>query len=217
MRRTCSWVTTAAAVLSVFVWTHVAAAQNQSPPPAGQAARGPTIALLDVGYVFKNHNRFKGTREDLKADAERTQTELKAEANAVAQLGERLREFRSGTNEYKSLEAEMAKRQAELSARVQLWKRDMTRSEAKIINNVYKEICDVTDYYAQQHGIDIVLRFDGDPPDPEQLDSVWTHVNRPVVSYRSDMDITQAIMQEMNRGGPNRAPTGRQQQVPFRQ
>ena len=49
--------------------------------------------MLDVGYIFKNHSRFKGIMEDLKADSERKQTELKAEATAVAQLGERLREM----------------------------------------------------------------------------------------------------------------------------
>jgi Skp family chaperone for outer membrane proteins len=217
MKESLGWLTIASAVVLAFVGTRIAAAQNQSPSPAAPAVRGPTIALLDVGYIFKNHNRFKGMKEDLTADAERTQAELKAEANAITQLGERLREFRSGTPDYKSMETQIAKRQAELNAKAQLWKRDMARNEAKVISSVYKEICDAADYYAQQHGIDMVLRFDGEPVDPEQIDSVWAHVGRPVVSYRSNMDITPAILQETNRSGPARAAPAQKQRVPFQQ
>jgi Skp family chaperone for outer membrane proteins len=214
VRTRTSLVMVALVALSPFVVSQIGAAQD---PPAPSTVRAPTIALLDVGYVFRNHQRFKGIKEDLKADAERKQAEFKTEADAVTQLGERLRELRHGTPDYKSLEAEVAKRQAELTAKVQLWKRDMARTEAKVTNNLYQEICDAANYYAQQHGIDVVLRFDGEPPDPEQLDSVWAHVGRSVVAYRSDMDITPAVLQEINRTGPVRAAPARQQQVPFRQ
>jgi hypothetical protein len=53
------------------------------------------------------------------------------------------------------------------------------------------------------------LRFNGNAPEPEQIDSVRDFIGRPVVSYRTDLDITPAILQYVNRQAPNRAAPDR--------
>jgi hypothetical protein len=58
----------------------------------------------------------------------------------------------------------------------------------------------------QQRGIDMVLRFNGSPVDPEQINSVREFINRPVISYRSDLDITKPILEDLNRAGARAAP-----------
>ena len=205
MSKRCGWIAGVIVVLSLGVVVQGALAQNQPPAAAARPAAGPTIALLDIAYIFKNHSRFNGMIEEIQADLKRFQAETTAERNAISQLNERLQQYHRGTPEYKSLEEEITKRQAGLAARVELQKKEFVRREMKVWCNAYKEICDATDYYVQQHGIDMVVRFNGEPADPEQPDSVGAFLSRQVISYRSNLDITGAILQMLNRPGPNRA------------
>jgi Skp family chaperone for outer membrane proteins len=201
---------TVIAVLSMAIVAGVVVAQSQ-PSPGARAGSGPVVALLDVGYIIKNHARFNEMVNAYKSELERTEAEARTEKEAVVRLGERLREYRSGSPDYVSLESEIAKRQADFTAKFQLKKRDFARKEAKIWIDVYKEISDAADFYVQQRGIDMVLRFNGNPVDPEQLESVQEYMSRQVISYRRELDITPAVLEDINRRGairdsPNSTP-----------
>ena len=78
-----------------------------------------------------------------------------------------------------------------------------------IYHNVYQEIWQATDYFCKQHGIDMVLRFNGEPVDVQRPDSVLTFINRPVVWYDPGLDITDAILQDVNRPAANPAAADR--------
>jgi Skp family chaperone for outer membrane proteins len=178
---------------------------------------GPNIALLDVNYIFKNHARFKGAMADMKTDVQRAEEQVKQEREAISGLAERLNGLNKGTRDYQQLEEELAKRQANLAVRVSLTKNEFMQREATIYNNVYQEILQATDYYAKQNAIDMVLRFNGDKVDPQKPDSVLAFINKPVVWYQQQMDITPAILQELNRTALNpgmATPPGRPG-VPF--
>ena len=85
MKKSHLWAVLAAVLLSSYLSS---AALAQAPArPAG----GPSIALLDVSYIFKNHARFKGMMEDMKADVERAENQVKAERDAITKLNERCR------------------------------------------------------------------------------------------------------------------------------
>jgi Skp family chaperone for outer membrane proteins len=189
------WAVPAAIALSLSFFGCLAMAQGPVAPPAGQNLAGPRLALLDVSRIFKNHARFKGMMEDMKADVERAEAQVKTERETITKLAERLQEFRKGTPDYNQMETELAKRQADLSVQVQLQKNEFLRREAKIYNAVYQEIWQATDYFAKQHRIDMVLRFNSEPVDAERPDSVLTFINKPVVWYDGGLDITDAILQ----------------------
>jgi Skp family chaperone for outer membrane proteins len=210
MSRLYDWTAKIVTVLSVSIAAQSVLAQDAPPPRVTRATAGPTIALLDVAYIFKYHTRFKAMMAEWKRECERAETETRTQKNAIVQLGERLQEYRSDSPEYKELEARFLKRQADFTAKLQLRKRDLARREAKIWCGVYKEICDATNYYMQQHDVGVVLRFSGEPVDPDQVDSVRDLILRPVVAYRSDLDITPAILRDLNRPDPNQAVPAQQ-------
>jgi len=169
-----------------------------APPMAGRVAQGGNIALIDVKYIFEKHARFKMMMDDLKADVERAEAQVQAEREAIKKLTERLENFR-GTPEYKAMEEEVAKRQSDLTVQIQLQRKEFLQREARIYYNVYQEILQELSYYCPRHGIDIVLRFSGDPVDVERPDSVLGYINRPVVWYGKDQDITGVILESLNR------------------
>ena len=193
------------------------AQQGSYAPPARPAARPPVIALLDVAYIFKNHPRFKAMMAEMKADVERAEATVKKEGEGIRSQAERLKDFRQGTPDYKGLEEELTKRQADLSVRIQLQKKEFLQKEARIYYTVYQEIFQEADYYAQQNGIDMVLRFNGDPVDVEKPDDVLRDINKPVIWYSKDRcDITPIVLDRLvRRGGAGPAGAAPAAGIPF--
>jgi Skp family chaperone for outer membrane proteins len=195
VKRIPRWAITAVVVLSLGYMVSPAVAQ----PPQGPPGTGPRIALLDVNSIFKNHARFKGMMEDLRADMERAEAQVKSDREVIAKLAEKMQEFRKGTLNYQQREEDFTRRQADLQVKVQMTKNQILQQEAKIYHNVYQEIWQATDFFTRDRGIDIVLRFNGDPVDVDRPDSVLAFINKPVVWYQKNLDITPAILEELNR------------------
>jgi len=169
---------------------------------APQAGSTPNIALLDVSYIFKNHPRFKAMMEEMKADVDRAESDVNRERDSLRKLVEQLDNFRKGTPDYKAMEEEIARKEADLTVKVQLQRKDFLSREAKIYHTVYQEIEQEVDYYCANKGIDMVLRFNGDPVDVNKPDSVLSYINKPVVWYDKNRDITPIILDSLvKRGG----------------
>lgn len=192
----------AAAVLSsTFLVNLAAAQQGQVPMGPGQgAAAAPKIALLDVTRVFKEHARFKGRMEEMKAEVTRAEAWAKGERDRLTRLNETLSQLRRGTQDYQAKEEELTKAQADLTVQIQIQKKKFLQTEAKIYYDVYQEIWHVTDYICQQYRYEMVLRFNSENVDVEQPDSVLAFINKPVVWYDTRLDITKMVIDELNRG-----------------
>jgi len=179
----------------------------QQPGAPGAGARG--IALLDISYIFKNHARFKSMMDGMKGDVKRAENQVKRERDSIRTLAERLREFRSGSPEFKQLEQELAKRQSDLQVQMQLQRKDFLHQEAKIYHTIYREILQEVEYYATSQGISVVLRFSGDPVDIEKPDEVLRDLNKSVVYYSSGLDITPMVLERLNQRSISTSADGR--------
>ena len=182
-----------AAVAAAVVWMAMSAERAGAQQPVRTQAGG-AVALVDVNYIFKRHARFKSQMEEMKADVDRTQTEWKRLAELINKDAERLNDFKPGTPDYKAAEEELVKRRAELQAKVAMQKKEFLQREAKIYYNVYTEIMQEVQYYCQANNVGLVLSFNGDKINPESPDDVLRGINRPVVNYNPDLDITPMIL-----------------------
>ena len=115
-------------------------AQAPAAAPARPATPSAHVAVIDVGYIFKNHARFKQAMDKMKDEVMAAENGLKAERDRINGLMEQLKGFNVGTPEYKKLEAEAAKAQGEFSVNAQLQKKDFMDREAKVYLQVYTEI-----------------------------------------------------------------------------
>jgi outer membrane protein len=183
----------------------LAVAQNTSAAPAGQPmAGGPRLALIDVTRIFKTHTRFKQMMEEMKRDVQAAENRVKAERDAINKLmQEGLPSLNKGTQQYAEMEEQIANRQAKLAVDVNRQKSEFLQRESMIYHTVYQEILQATDYFCKQRGIDMVLRFNGEQVDVQRPDSVLTFINRPVVWYDPGLDITDFILQDVNRPAAN--------------
>ncbi len=189
----------AAGLLSFSLIGSQAFAQG-APPRQGvspQAVSAPNIVLLDISYIFKNHPRFKAMMDEMKSDVERTESDVNRERDTIRKLVEQLDTFHKGSQDYKAMEEEIARKQADLTVKVQLQRTQFLEREAKIYHTVYQEIEQEVNYYCSSKGIDMVLRFNGDPVDVNKPDSVLSYINKPVVWYDKNRDITPIILDSL--------------------
>jgi Skp family chaperone for outer membrane proteins len=173
-------------------------------PVAQPAGAATNIALLDISFIFKNHPRFKSMMDEMKNDVNGAEARVNKERETINKLVEQLDTYRKGSPDYNAMEKEIAERQANLSVKVSLERKDFLAREAKIYFTVYKEIEQEVEYYCSNKGIDIVLRFNGDPADVDKPDSVLSFINKPVVYYDKGRDITKPILDTliMRSGAP---------------
>ena len=166
--------------------------------PAAPAAPAAHTAVIDVGYVFKNHARFKAAMDKMKDEVMAAENSLKAERDRINGLMEQLKGFNVGTPEYKKLEAEVAKAQGDFNVTAQLQKKDFMDREAKVYLQVYTEIEQAVAQFARQHGIAVVHRFDGDPVDSSDRNRILGNITKPIVFYDPQVDITPDILKMLN-------------------
>lgn len=180
-----------------------APAQPAAPRPAAQpgaqsAAPASHAAVIDVGYIFKNHNRFKAAMEKMKDEVLAAENLLKAERDRINGLMEQLKGFNVGTPEYRKLEAEIAKAQGDFSVNAQLQKKDFMDREAKVYQQVYTEVERAVGQFARENGIAVVHRFDGEAVDNSDRNRILGNITKPIVYYDPQVDITPDILRMLN-------------------
>jgi Skp family chaperone for outer membrane proteins len=182
----------------------------QPAPAAAPTARAATpaahVAVIDVGYIFKNHARFKQAMDKMKDEVLQAENALKAERDRINGLMEQLKGFNVGTPEYKKLEAEVAKAQGDFSVNAQLQKKDFMDREANVYLQVYKEIERAVSQFARDNGIAVVYRFDGDPVDATDRNRILGSITKAIVYYDPQVDVTPDVLRMLNGAAVAGAP-----------
>jgi len=198
-------------------------AQAQQQQPAGENAGIHAsrygIAVVDISYIFKNYKRFKGQMDQMKADVQAAEQALLGEREAIQKMVEQLKSlYKPGTPEYKKMDDQIAERKAEFTLKATKQRKEILEREAKIYYQAYLEVNDAVKYYALRNNIGLVLRFNGDPIDPNNRQHVLRAINKPVV-FQNGIDITPDILKTLDRSQGRGQDVGQrgQFQVPGRQ
>jgi Skp family chaperone for outer membrane proteins len=184
----------AIAAVSVVGFASSAEAQN----PAGANASKHGVAVVDISYIFKKHDRFRTTMESMKGEMEATEAELKGDRDKIAQLEQRRNTYNAGSAEYKQIDEDLARQMADFNLKMTRLRKEFLEREAKVYYQTYLEVNDAVKYYATQQHIGLVIRFNGEPVDPSRREDVLREINKPVV-FQNQVDITPDIIALLNR------------------
>lgn len=195
MRTTLYSATFVASLLALFAVADLRADRN-TPAPASN------VAVVDFGYIFKNHAGLKAQSEKLKAEQEEIGAKLQGERQAIGKGVENLKKLKAGTPDYKKLEEELAQREADLKVQIALQKKQIFEKDTKNMYAVLTEVNDEIKSFANKNGIAVVLQYSADPPDPSNPNSVAGALSRGVV-FQDQLDISDLILKELNRRGSN--------------
>lgn len=202
-------------ILTVFAATAFAANSTfgQAPNPAGANASKYGIAVVDIPYIFKNYERFKSTSEGMKNEMETIDADVKAERSRIAATEQERNKYNVGTAEYKKYDEEMARMMAEFQLKTSKLQKDFMERQAKLYYQTYLEVVDAVNVYAKSHNIGVVLRFNGEPVDPNRREDVMRDINKQVV-IQDRIDITPDVLMLLNRDSAPRTTQQPGSQIP---
>lgn len=164
------------------------------------APAGPTkIGLIDMAKVFKDYDKFKALRENLKAEIQRSDSKAKQLNERVQSLATQMKEMKPGGPGYAQLEKQLLTAQGELAAYAKGEQRDLMRKESQIYKQIYIEVTQAVAKYAQIKGYTLVIRFS--PKGAEQSETpqaIVDSMNRQVIYHRPNDDITDNVLYFLN-------------------
>lgn len=198
------------AVLSVVGFT----ASTQAQYPAGANALKYKVAVVDVSYIFKQHQRFRTTMESMKKEMESTEADLKGDRDKLQRMEEQRGTLNAGSPEYKQLDEELARGMAEFNLKMKRLRASFMEREAQVYYQTYLEVSEAVKTYATRNDIGVVIRFNGEPVDPNRREDVLREINKPVV-FQNQIDITPDVLALLNRDATSTArPSGPASSIP---
>ena len=116
-----------ALVLSAFFVASASAQQAQAP-----ATVASPVAILDLPYLFRNHMRFKQMDEVLKQEITTAEQQFMGEQKQLKDRAQQVvSELKPGSPEFKAAEEELAKKDADISLRVNIMRKNFAEKKAK--------------------------------------------------------------------------------------
>lgn len=189
------WILTGALVAASmmlgagFVMRPVQAQQEQN--------SGTRVAVVDVNKVFKEYAKFKTLSEELKASIQSKEDELRTIEQNVRAKAQQAQQLRNQADRDR-VEKEIADLKFDFEKKRRDYQNEFLKREATIYSSIYKEMSDVVAAIAKHNGIHLVLRLKDDV-DEENPQAVLQTINRQVVYSHEFLDITQVVIESMNK------------------
>ncbi len=169
-------------------------------PATGVAEEsGHRIAVVDVAYIFKNHEGIKGQVAKVENDLKAYDEQLKGKREELRLAIEQLKTLKVGTPAYTQQEEQVAGMESRLRLDMNRKRKELADAEAKIYFENYQMIANGVKFLAQHYKINIVLRSNSEDMDLEKGDSVIRGVMKDIVYYDESLDMTKGVMQYLDK------------------
>ena len=162
--------------------------------------QGMNVALLDVGYIFKNHSGFKAQMDAMKAKVGSFEQEMKQKQDQIQAASKQIAAHKPGSPDYKRIEEQTTKDLADLKVQMQLKRKEIMEEEARIYMATYRQVTQAVATFARSKNIAVVFRYDRETSpannanaDPRETLKV---INRPVI-FQDGLDISDTILRQL--------------------
>lgn len=162
-------------------------------------AEGHRVAVIDVAFIFKNHEGIKAEVAKIEEELKAFDAEMNARREELQQLANELKTFNVGSKEYSEKEERVASMESRMRLDMARKRKQLSDAEAKIYYENYKRIAEGVKYLAEHYKIDLVLRYNSEEMKPEEGDSVIRSVMKNVVYHDDALDMTRGVMQYLDR------------------
>lgn len=184
----------------------VAACTALTAQAQGTAPPRPTVAIIDLSYVFKNYSKFNALTADMKREVEAADAKLKGRQEELKAIAKQFSELPLGNPQRDKLEEQATEMDAAIKVEIANQRKDFLRQEAQIYYNIYAEVQETIKNYCERNGIVLVMRFNGEKPDPNNPQEVMQDLNKAVVYYHRAIDITFPIKEALEAGAGQARP-----------
>lgn len=180
----------------------------------GQAGNSPSknvphkIGLIDMAHIFKEYDKFKELRIELKADISQSDAKARQMAQQLKALQAELKMLVEGTDQHSQVERRLVKGASEFEAFRKVAQRDFLRKESQIYKMIYLEVSKTAKMYAKHYDFTLIMRFTREGLETTaEPRKVIEGMNRQVVFFRPADDITDPVLKYLNQEYGNSAGT----------
>lgn len=205
MKRAIIWASAVVLLAGVLTLSNNAWSQN-NPERAAAAPGAPAasnlphkVGLIDMAHVFKHYKKFDTLREELKAEISESEEKAKAMQQELAEMQNNLKKLTEGSPAYSKAEQEIVRKAADFESFRRTASRDFLKKESKIYLQVYTETSEAVKKYADFYKYTLVIRFNREELDTENPQALLQGMNRQVVYHRGEDDITDSVLDYLNR------------------
>jgi Skp family chaperone for outer membrane proteins len=179
--------------------TATSGAKKATAPAAAQGEVPHKIALIDMGRVFKEYKKIEALKEDWKSEFSVSEDQAKKMNAQIQKLVEEMKTYKTGSPEFIKLEKQHTQLVAEFSSYQKNAQRELLRKEAELLKTVYLETMDVIEKFADRFGYTLVMRFNSDTFEGDDMNKMQLVMNRVVVYHRAEDDLTDGVIKYLNR------------------
>ncbi|MGN6544116.1 MAG: OmpH family outer membrane protein, partial [Aureliella sp.] len=166
-----SFVITLVAGMSLLTATAQAqgTAQQAGATPAASQQRTPPIAVIDLGYILRNHPTMKQQIEGIKAQTEAEGAKFEQKRQAILKQMEELREnYTEGTPDYMAKEKAIAEADTQFRLEVVRKNKEFDEARAQIFFEVHRQVTHIVKFYCEHTDAAVVLKVAREQPDPKK-------------------------------------------------
>ena len=207
-------------IASLVVFTSIAGVSYFVGSARGQGAKPAVeiphkVGLIDMQNVFQQYEKHKVLTEELNGEMRDARGQFKSRMERMQALQTELRSgtFKEGSPEFTLREKKLAQEASEGEVAKAMLERDLTRKNAKINHQTFLEVQDAVQRFANHYNYTLIVRFSREEMNSTDPQKVMQELNRMVVHYRPEDDITDSVVDFLNRKykpavKPTPAPTG---------
>ena len=182
--------------------------------PAGSAAQpattgpktGPTsIALVDVGYILKNHPNMNANMEGIKAEMTQAQEDIESRRKTLLADQDMIgKTYEPDTPQFKQKQESLISQESKLRVDFMGKEKEFAEKQANVIFKSYQSINRAITLVAKHYQYDVVLRYsrEQNEMDPKKPQTVNFGIQRDVLFHNEGIDVTEMVLAVLNRDEP---------------
>ncbi len=167
-------------------------------PQLSQPKQGPTsVALVDVGYLIKNHPTMNGEMEKITEEMKVAQEQIEQRRKELLSQSEAVgRNLDSSSPDFKMKQEQLLNAESKLRVDFMGKEKEFAERQATVIYKSYQDITESINTVAKHYNYDLVVRFSKEQSemDPKKPATVNFGIQRDVLYQSPGMDVTEIVM-----------------------
>jgi Skp family chaperone for outer membrane proteins len=199
----------------IYVGSHVWAQQTTAPRPAPAAPLQTRVALVNLGQVIKNYQKFKMYQDQMKTEIEPFQKELEQKKALVAQKQAQAGKPETTQAQREQLQKEIKAIEFEMQNKADDANSSFSKKRVDQLVTIYRDVQDAVAAYARSYAIELVLQYtdgvDAEKYAPANLQQKLGNQACMPIYNDPRMDITPAVITMLNQHMASTAPAAPKQ------
>ena len=186
----------------------VPAGAAAQPAAAGPQKNPTSIALVDVGYILKNHPNMNANMEGIKAEMTQAQEDIESRRKTLLADQEMIgKTFEADTPQFKQKQESLISQESKLRVDFMGKENEFAEKQANVIFKSYQSINRAIALIATHYQYDVVLRYsrEQNEMDPKKPQTVNFGIQRDVLFHNPGIDVTEMVLAVLNRDEPKAA------------